>query len=589
MRNYLYIFYILLIGPSLLEAAALVQMHSDLLCRTSVFIESQKPGYELLQGLFASANPRGISQSEDEIEADNRFFLEVIQAPQAKHFIFLHGTLKPLKVLNDRVFAGEGIGGKQDVNAARNLFRILLLERFDLNPIVKKCVVARYANSIELSGQFTDFKTLEIALDPGRAPDAAQLIEEMNHEVRMAQIEFEAAMLILTRDNPEIINRLLKEKGLVSDLRHWHTFGWSFGNPDLAGAMARLVSRDFHSDRANSITPRSFSERDLQRAVARVEGGEGKLGLRRELIARLGASSPVFQKYEDTDHPVLSLLAIDILRSSTARNREEYVAERQRQFKEILKVELDEKAVILLRDYFSEADIFIPSIRQAKRGAINLSKARFGFHGIDYARQNVFNVYHTLGALAIAADRGVEGSGRRAVELSRAGEVLATARLTKLQMAYDKVCDAAGVEGERQKSGDDGAVIPGEHPSSAQFLRLYRGLADVEGVMPFDLRPTYVWPVKSEKTKELDIARMSTSGVNAEKVEKTVRGHLIGKLSEQAYQKLLIPVHIDPESHRVEIYVAGGDDDSYLAVENALSEPSVMPEGFHLFRIINLN
>ncbi|MCB0419203.1 MAG: hypothetical protein KDD39_16265, partial [Bdellovibrionales bacterium] len=441
----------------------------------------------------------------------------------------------------------------------------------------------------ECSGRVTDLKTVGRGVGAGGGGGPSQFIEEMNHEVRTAQIEFEASMLMLTRDNPAVIQRVLKEKGLVSDLRHWHSFGWAFGNPDLAAAAARLVARDFRSDQFNSLNPRPFSEVDLRRKVERIEGTKSMPGLRAQLIDRLGAKSPVLQEYEDSDHMVLSLGAIDILRSSKARNREEYVLERQGQFKEILKVDLDETSVILLRDYFAESDIFIPSIRQAMRGSINLSKARFGFHGIDYARQNVFNIYHTLGAIAVAATKGAEGTGRRAVEMSRAGESLATERLLGLRKAYWRECDAAGIVGERQESGDDGAVIPEERPASEALLRLYRGLAANEDVKPFDLRPTYVWPARDEKTFELDLGRMSNSDVNAQGVEKRLRGILIRKLSPEKFERLLIPVHIDPTSRRVEVYVAGADEATYSIVENALTGADAMPEGHTLARIINLN
>ncbi|MCB0418085.1 MAG: hypothetical protein KDD39_10565, partial [Bdellovibrionales bacterium] len=91
MRNRLYYLLILILMPTGLKGMEAVLPNSTTFCRTAVFIESQKPGYQLLRGLFAHANPRGVVQSEAQIEADNRFFLDVISSPQAKHFIFLHG------------------------------------------------------------------------------------------------------------------------------------------------------------------------------------------------------------------------------------------------------------------------------------------------------------------------------------------------------------------------------------------------------------------------------------------------------------------------------------------------------------------
>ncbi len=532
---------------------------------TSTFrllMENQYTNLPQFRAIFKHANPAPLSSSH---ELDNMRFIELAADPsKGKELVYLHLTLKVLKPLNDRVFNDEVGEGKEDVNASRNLFRALFAENVEASPALHKA----------MRGRFMDFKTVEAGFSPRNYPGGkTQLLRDLDYALRQTNLQFEKAMLKIYGTGSELVKKMSEEHGLVSDFTAWHLAGVAEGDPDLAAFAAREATSKFDRETSFVLKANQFSPQTAADRVAKVE-----TSMRPRLISELGEQSPVFAKDASGKHLILSKDSIDLLRKVSVADLDEYVAAVTGSFKKRLGVSLTKEQVLVLRDYFAEADRFQPSIRAPKRVQIDLSQARHGIVSVDFAGQNVENLYQTMGAVA-EAHAGGGDVGRNVIALSRRGEALSTERLARLKQNFTASAKAAGIEGELQFSGDDGVLILKSPLSEAQWTRLKQELA--KGADPLsDYRMVNTGPVM-KTASEVDTGGISRETVKAEDFEKKLRSELYGYLPRERVGASGISVTLDPTSKRAVVTFPGAWTSAEIAMaKKAMAEKKLAPAGY---------
>lgn len=551
--------FLIAILPSALFAAGLPT------CFSTYFYATEHPptSYEFFRIFYGKADPIPLGKS---IEADNAAYLSMIGQPGNERLLYFHGMLKVLKEVNEKIFTGEGLGGREDANAARNLFRVLLAENMEKNPKLARA----------LKGRFIDFKTFELAMDPKEYESHERLIAEMNGALVETQIQFSHIMSMYMQLNPTLRESLITQRGLVSETRAWHLTGVSPVHPDLAVIMARLAVANYKPDKVMSSNARSFDEEAVLGALQRVEEKT-----KATLQGSLPADTKLFVPYEGTAHRVLSPDAIDVLRKVPVEGSDGYYAFVGGELEKRGFGKLSETQVFLLRDYYAQSDLFQPTIRVAQRTQIDTKNATKGLLNIDFAGQNVVNLYHTMGAIAEANARRKRGDGNPALELvrlTRAGEKLATDRLLALQAHVDQARKEAGIAGEYQTSGDDGSVVLVGTPSFEQREAFYRALVARKAPIS-DFRIVWVPPMR--KNGVLDKAEMSKESLKGEDFEKRLRGHLYGKIPLAELKGLMFPLQIDPVTQTLHVTVVGArSPGSERQINSALGQPSLHPKGY---------
>lgn len=544
---------------------------------TSAFrliVDNAAPNWEMFRTLYANAEPTPLGKS---LEVDNQRYIDLLAAPAAADLVFVHGSMKPMKRLNDHLFAEESGAGKKDVDASRNLFRILFIENLEENAELKKALVSR----------FIDFKSMEFAFDRTKLAKPELFDAQINELLVTTQLQYETAMQRYLTQNPDLVRRLVEERGLTSDLRAWHHFGVATGHPDLAVCAARAATSEYDTELGmRSLGARKFDEAVIQKKLFRADRTEKKA-----LLESLGKDSPVFMLYENSGERVLSFEALDVLRKVEAANLEEYIDKVQKDFKLRVNVTLTEAQVLQLRDYFALAGDFMPSVRGAKRGRIAFEQARFGAANVDFARQNVVNYYHTMGAMALANARAVAGHespARLAIQLSRAGDVLATNRLVELRETFDKARNAAEITGDYQHTGDDGAVILSGLPTETQQIALGRELLKLT-TSPADYR--IVWVPTIQGPSGIDAAAMSKESIKGENFEKKLRQALYGQLRAQGdtdpgktMDSVAFTTVMDPAGRTFQLYIVGGNRVIDTAVATIVA-PGLI-EGYRLQKTV---
>ena len=488
---------------------------------------------DLFLAFFSNVNPPSLGKSQT---ADNEAYIALVDKGYDPNVTYLHESLKVMKVLNDRTFAGEDSQGKEAVNAVRNLFRMILTEHLRSNPVVWNALMKQYV----------DFKSMEFPFDKRKIEDPKIFKAQLFGVVRDAQIEFEHHMFRFFGNDGTKMTSFLQEHGIAGDLRAWHTFGVSEGHPDLAATAARFAPGRFDREKSVPLNPVEFSEAQAASVVDKIEA------LRQSLSQSL-IETNVMAPYEGQSEKVLSHAAIDILRKVKASNLDEYVASVQKTFKTNHGVTLNREQVIELRDYFTLTDIFQPNIRSAKRTEIALTGGKHGIQNVDFAGQNIFNFYHTMGALTRASSSSKKNErGKNAVIFARENEALATARLEKLKEGFDGNRSDAGFSGEYQLSGDDGVVVLQNPVTVDNHNQLYRSLLKQGNIA--DYRMVYVAPPTSSE-KRNDAGFLSGEIVRGETLEKALRKSLQGKISAQDLERVGFPVHIDPNQKHIEIII----------------------------------
>lgn len=545
-------------------------------CLATISLIVDHPGklpYEMFHVLYAEANPpaRGANT-----EADNVEYLDLAASARAADHYFLHVTLKPLKQLNESVFTGETESGKKDVDAARNLFRLLLYENILAHPKLKK----------GLRSQFADFKTFELAFAKGDFADRAEFDRAVAELMSATQIHFDLAMIRYTRDNKELQQRMREVSGLVGDFRAWHLSGVGDGNPDHAAFPARFSVQDFDRERGVASRPRAYSPKEIEAHLGKIEGD-----LRPAVVREFRDVPGMMRKYEGTEDYVLSDQAIDILRAVPAKDLKEYVAYVKKEFERRLGVKFHptnyEDQIVLLRDYYAAADLMQPPIRVAKRVPVNLSRAAHGAVTIDFVGVNVTNMYHTMGMLAQAHRAGAKAD--RILEMMREGEGLATKRLALLKANFQKAVRAAGLKGEIQFSGDDGAVILDHPATSEEKEKLYTALFALDS-QGGSYRPVWVPGMRNE-SKVLDGGLMTRESVLGETIEKRLRKSLYGKVPSTDLGKVLFSVTPDPSTRTAQITVVGLNPAPQIRTlaERWAQEAGVVPDGYRISGVTTLN
>lgn len=527
--------------------------------------------YDMFRALYSNARIPARLGSE---RADNQHFLGLLGAPEGRNLVYVHGMLKVLKELNDKLFAEYG--GKEDVNAARNLFRIFLLENLEAHPQLSRALV----------GRFTDFKTIELAFDPTKMDRPETFDAEWNHVLAQTQIQFEQVMGRYLTKERGLLNRLLVQPGLAGDLREWHLFGSARGNPDAAAFMARTAAMGSTPERPLPLRANPHSDVAVTNLHNRIEGTDGS---RVSLIRQLGATSPLFATYEGTANLVLSRTAIDILRKVPAKDEKNYIEYVKYEINARLGVKLTDAQVLLLRDHFANCDYFQPTIRSAERGHIPLELAANGAFSVDMAGQNVENMYHTMGALAeapaYARQRGISLS-QAIFELTRRGEQRATDRLNRLRDTFNAARGTAGITGTWHATGDDGAVFAGAMPTDVHLQNLYHELRAGQDPIS-DYRLVWVPPMRGTRG-EIDAAAMSREAVKGETLEKNLRTALHTVLTRTELQGIGFTVLLQPNTNSLRLVVSGASETSMARIRTAMNLSGIIPRGYRLSEIRNL-
>lgn len=537
------------------------------LCTSTISLVDEitrNPDWKLFSILYSSANPAPVKGSH---LADNQHYLNLIESPEAPKLWYIHGALKPLKQLNDKVFSGEESAGKKDVDAARNLFRVLFFENLEAHPELSNA----------LKGRFFDFKILELAIDPSKSGFTSEqhFVEEVNHVIRVTQMQFDSAMIKFAAGNPVLMDRVLKEHGLTGDFRSWHLFGISKEHPDRAAAAARTAQRQYTSERGVPLKAVPYTETLVTEKLAEVDSQ------RTALVSSLGRNSEILIPYEKTGLQVLSPHAIDILRKISAAGKEDYIEKVRSNFRaQHFTDALSDAQIIQLRDYFSLADEFQPPLRIAERVQIDLDRAKKGALNVDFAGQNVVNLFHTMGAIAQA-----KRDGKSPFELIRQGETKATERLNTLAKTFDEARKAAGIDGSYERSGDDGTVYLENIPTAQQKTALFRELAKRTKDLS-EFRIVWVPPIYSQGT-DINGGAMSKESVKGENLEKKLRQKLFAKLKatptqtvSQQLKATLFTMEMNPTTHQMRMYVVGANPEILSAVQSIILEKDLIPEGY---------
>ncbi len=538
----------------------------------------------LFRGIYRVANPEKLGISP---QADNQNFIDLVAKPEGRSKVYLHVTLKVLKPLNDRVFADEGQNGKEDVNSVRNIYRILLIENLQAHPELSKALVG--IGDPEPQSRFLDFKTAEFAFDPALFTGGeALMMRQLDGVLVKTGLQFEAVVMKVYGPHSDLIANMAKEHGLVSDLNAWHLAGVAKGHPDAAAFAARRKASHYNPEKVNSMNVERFSETDATELVARIESD-----LRPKLLASIGQDSPVFAKDFSGQHVIMSKDSIDVLRKVDAVGKEDYIKKVQAEFNAKLKVQLTREQVLGLRDYYALVDTFSPSIRAAERTQIDLTKAKQGKISVDFAGQNVENIFQTMSAVAEAHAASSGSSGRRAIELSRVAEGRATKRLAELKEYFAAAAKLAGITGKVEFSGDDGELILEKPLSDEQWTALHRalerGVHDEKGMLVKKLvsefRIVHTPPIFN-KSAGIDPGEMSRETVKGEDFEKRIRRELYETMDGSRVKSLGLASRLNPTSHTFELTLVGGWTAAETeAVRQLAAEKGFSPLGYRLGRI----
>jgi len=215
-----------------------------------------------------------------------------------------------------------------------------------------------------------------------------------------------------------------------------------------------------------------------------------------------------------------------------------------------LRVTLTKDVCLKIREYFTLLDLFSPSVLVGEPVEINLSKANKGALSIDFAGQNVFNLFYTADAVAFAAKRG--GSSVEladlAVTTARKNDIeFATPRLNSLRENIRSVVERYGL-GEVKFTGDDGMVVLQKYMNDALFETVMQDLSKYSltgGIA--DYRVVYIHPMVKNGVVNGEAMRLKISA-EGESAEKKFRGWSANVFSIKSTEGLGIGVKLYPNA-----------------------------------------
>lgn len=445
-------------------------------------------------------------------------------------------AFKPMRSLNK----GDVLPRKEDVDAARNLFRDILIRKLHENPVFRK----------NLEFQFIGFNTMEFHIKPaGPGTDESPYGEKIDFEkltaglVREANLDFRETMERLVAKEPHEINRFLTTPGIVSDLSAWHPSAIATGHPDLASFEARGF--EFNPQLSTKLVTPRFDAPKSHQLVLEAED------TRRALQAK-HKYSPFMKLYEEGRY-VLSETALELIR----KYREMDTTEARQHFREQVTLRFGRAQADKLSDldidrmfkYYNQADRFSPPVRTAKPVVLEPDAATDGWISVDFAGQGIVNQFHTMGAVARAAnteDPAKPTRGVEAVLISREYDAKATARLDRLRAEFQGALDRAGIKAKAQFTGDDGGVrLPPGTPESA-----YRRLLEELAKLPGGSEKRVVYSPAGNNKRSAKHTRM-------EFLEKDLRQDLRGKIPEDQLFRLAFDSQIDPQTGISKLFVVG--------------------------------
>jgi hypothetical protein len=483
-------------------------------------------------------------------EEENQMYLDRIHSlPPDNQSRTLFVAFKPMRSLNK----GDVLPRKEDVDAARNLFREILIRKLHDNLIFRK----------NLEFQFIGFNTMEFHLKPaGPGTDENPYGEKIDFEqltaglVRDANLEFRDAMERLVAKERHEMNRFLTTPGIVSDLSAWHPSAMSTGHPDLASFEARGF--EFNPQMSTKLVTPRFDAPKSHQLVVDVEN------TRRALQAK-HKYSPFMKLYEEGRF-VLSETSLELVRKyremPVEEARKAFRAQATLRFGAAQTDKLSDLDIDRMFKYYNQADRFSPPVRTAKPVVLDPDEATDGWISVDFAGQGIVNQFHTMGAVAHAANSEEPSKPTRGVEAvltSREYDAKATARLDKLRAEFQGALDRAGIKAKAEFTGDDGGVrLPPGTPATA-YRRLLEELAKLPGGS--EKRVVYS-PAGS--------AKRSAKHTRMEFLEKDLRHDLRGKIPEDQLFRMAFDSQIDPQTGQCQVFIVGPHTDKSVEQIKAL-------------------
>lgn len=439
--------------------------------------------------------------------ADNAKFVRTAQSSnagkktEAKMFLDMENAV--LKELNDKV-----VKDKDLVTALTNLHKDVVVSSLKSDPEIAKQIVTQYS----------DFKSLRFGFKE-TTPELRTRIQDKLQDINRRYSEYVQSM---AQEKGWSANA----KGLSADTRNWYHGGLG-STPDEAGLAARDsrtvegVSRvrEFKESRAN-----------LEKAAKDVSKGQSWAENRFKEVNGTLVDAGNGKK-------VPSAELIEAVKKATPAGDTSAV---QKAVQDRFGLKLSESETKQLQDYLDVGDRFSPGLLQEKRVVIDMSQEAEAVISADFKGQNARNLQETLGALASTEGKPL---AERLKEV-RKGEEAATAALEAKKARFREVTDKLYPGREAHFSGDDGMTFLGHKPTRAEQETFVREWIKAGGD-PGDLRLT-AEPFRYQDTgKLIDAESRSKFVVEAEGVEKKLRGELISKMDREQLNDTQILVSLE--------------------------------------------
>ncbi|MCM2280195.1 MAG: hypothetical protein NDJ89_19175 [Oligoflexia bacterium] len=441
---------------------------------------------------------------------DNLAFIAQTLVPQrrAKPLVYFNGETAITKELNDHVFKDD----KELVTAFMNFFKSELFARIQKDPVLAPRIRTRYHN----------FKQLRVGIE-----DTSLEIDE-----RLAKAYAEAAQSFDRKiEELGLKERLLSAQGLAQDPLTWNLagIGRSVDEADAAARHARVLGGH------GLIPAQSFEQvkASLDEKLLRIE------------TLRKRVHSALFRTRLLTPHrngqTILAPWVIDALRKlelPPGSGPEDAITAIQKVVREKFHHAIDRDTAFALREYLAASDSFMPGLLVPERVILPIGRRGPEVVSVDFRGQNSRNIHETLAALAETARQG--GDSRRALELGRAGEALATEALDARKKTFGTVIERLfGRRSGRNTffSGDDGAHLPERPLSASEREKLVGTLARL--TEPGDYRVVFV--AKNSRTgAEIPAPERQNRIVAAESIEKKLRDRLSSRFGERVMARQML-------------------------------------------------
>jgi hypothetical protein len=470
---------------------------------------------------YRNRTPRHLRPELTTEQENQRYQAFVENLPPENHYRFVHISLVPMREMNS-----GALETKEHVDAARNLFREILLQELYSAPFVRD----------RLLEQMIGFKQMEFVFSPTTQAEVGAFEGLLSGAIRDAQMRFDKEIKHYLAPESIDMQHFLRQAGPVSDFRAWHQVGMGIGHPDFAATQVKLMQ--YNPDRSPELKAHRFN---VPLAETTLESAETS----RVALAEKFADTKLMAPYEGKGQ-ILTRGALEVLRKLKNLPEEFYLKEVIPLAGAKLGVTLTPNDARHLRTYFRSAECFSPAVREAETVSINFAAAKHGLITVDIGGQGHVNAIHNMGAL-MEASHLKERRAVNAVLLTRKFDEKATARLHGMEARFQKALELAGIADRARFSGDDGGVVLTKPLAPGQYEKLLDALASDPELA--DFRIAYSQPGKRTPN--------SADHSAAETLEKDLRESLRGVLTDTELASIAIASQLNLDSGKVELLVTG--------------------------------